>query len=209
MKKTLLLLIAVSTYTFVNAQLKYDKLYARAGFNINRLSSKANGDSTTYRSGAGPYFGIAMDFKVQDRLYFQPEFLISKKVVKSQNEFVRARYQTTYFDIPLLLRYHVSPNFSFIGGLQINLLAGGKQDKNIILPDGTEIFRTEKVQDLNGSDVPFVLGFDVRLENEFHLGMRLGTSSGDVTLNDTKTVRMNMFQITISYLWKKWEPATD
>jgi len=208
MRKLLLFSFLFCFVLTAHAQLKYN-VYARAGFNINRLNSTLQGDTTTYRSGAGPHFGIAMDFKVDDRLYFQPEFLISRKLVKSQDDFVRARYSATYFDIPLLLRYHLSPDFSFIGGLQISLLAGGNQEKNIELPGGSPRFVEEKITDFSGSDVAFLVGFDVRLDNEFHLGLRVGTSSGDVTVNDTKTVRMNMIQLSFAYLWKKWEAPQD
>ncbi len=181
MKKiTLLSFFILGTILSTQAQLK---IGAKAGLNFANLD--VEGSSPDNRTAI--HFGAFAVVNFSDNLGFQPELLYSAKGAE-QDGF---ELNTTYLDVPLLLRYNINDLISLHAGPQLSFLLSAED------ADGTDIkdFYT-------GSDLALAFGAQLDLPAGLAAGARYNLGLSDVNDIDSPgagEVKNNVFQIYVGW----------
>ena len=116
MKKIILLVAAIFTFGFANAQ--YKDFGLKGG--LNRADLSNSGTSAL----VGFHIGGFAEFMVMEKFDLQPELLLSTQGAKYDS----ADLNLIYINLPVMGKYQVTDFFSIEAGPQIGFLVSAKED---------------------------------------------------------------------------------
>jgi hypothetical protein len=200
MKKILFILVAIFTFSFINAQEVH--FGAKAGLNLATMNSSdsefnnlIDGSRTAFHAGA------VIDISFSDKFSVQPELLYSSVgaifdydgVARySESEF---GYVLDYLSIPVMAKYYVADGFSLEVGPQIGFLLSAKAEN-----DSDE----EDIKEYTES-TDFGLGFGAgyKMENGLFFNARynLGLSNIFSDVDDGDWFKNNVFQFSVGFMF--------
>ena len=157
MKKSLIVLIAISITAFSNAQKsKQDegiKLGIKGGLNVSNLM----GDLKDVAIRTSIHVGIVAEVIVSDKFSIQPELLYSGQGATDTRE-GGGRIKLDYITLPVLAKFPIAKNLSLEAGPQVGFLISGKYKTND---------SNEKIEGVKTID----FGLDAGLEYELNNGV--------------------------------------
>lgn len=180
----------LTTVAFPQATKKEEgiKLGFKTGLNVSNFMSN-DIENNTVRTSI--HFGFLSEIIVSDEVSFQPELLYSGQ------GFVGAdtKQKFNYINIPLLLKYYVTDNFTAEAGPQVGFLIKSYSRGNL---------GNTNIKDQNFLDFGVNLGLGYELKNNiffqtrFNLGLvNINTASNNDTMNYTNSV----FQLSVGYMF--------
>jgi hypothetical protein len=194
MKKITLLVAAVFTIGFVNAQDKKDMSFGiKGGLNISSISN-VEGDGVNSNSLVGFHAGFFGEFMITDKFTIQPEVVYSAQGVKLESGGDKGDLKVDYIIIPVMGRYYVAEAFSLELGPQIGFLVSAKAKSG-----GESI---DVKSDLKSTDISldFGAGYDITrnlmLGARYNLGLTRVQKDKVPGESDSKN---SVFQISLGY----------
>lgn len=182
MKKITLLLAAVFTISFVNAQNKKDMSFGiKAGLNIATVTHVDNSKTLTGFQG-----GVFGEFMISNKFAIQPEILYSGQGVKSGGMDLKL----DYINIPVLAKYYLADSFSLELGPQIGFLVSADLEGE----DVKDLFKTTDVAIDFGANYDFTPNFMLGIR--YDLGLLRLQDSLDPGESESKN---SVFQISVGY----------
>ncbi|HLF53509.1 porin family protein [Flavobacterium sp.] len=127
MKKSILLVVAIFTFGFANAQ--YKNFGLKGGLNVCDLS---NSEASAL---IGFHVGGFAEFMVMEKFTLQPELLFSTQGAKYDN----LNFNLIYINLPVMGKYYVIDDFSIEAGPQIGLLVSAKEEDSDVIDSMNEI----------------------------------------------------------------------
>ena len=191
MKKIILTVLALSAFTFSNAQKKGGSgdsttFGVKAGLN---LSSITNSDGA--KTQVGVNVGGFAKIMVADKFAVQPELLFSTQGAKYDG----GSFNLSYINIPIMAKYYVADKFNLEAGPQIGFLMSAKAKA-----DG---FGSTDVKDMfKTTDFGLNLGAGYDISDNISVGARycLGLSQLQKDLASGETASKNsVIQIDLGY----------
>ena len=216
MKRNILLVIIVIFTLNVNAQ--NVKFGTKAGLNI---SSIYNGENVNRESRYSFHLGGLVEFKISNKIYFQPEILFSSQGAKfnysGESIDILGGVNSTFFSIesttalnylnfPLIMKYYIFNNLSIECGPQLGFLLSLKTETT---HTNNNAFVTETSSDKSSSniiDLGINFGLGYKLENGIFFNSRynFGLSAINKELENqiyyTKA-RNGVLQISVGYFF--------
>ncbi len=194
MKKVTLLLVAVFTFGYANAQEKADMAFGvKGGLNISTITN-ADVDGINSKSLVGFHVGFFGEFMISDKFTIQPEVLYSAQGVKLEFEGDNGELKLDYINIPIMAKYYIADAFSLELGPQIGFLVSAKAKS-----DG----ESEDIKDeLKSTDVSLNFGVGYDITENFMIGARysLGlTRLQDEIFPGEDDSKNSVFQISVGY----------
>lgn len=179
-----------STVAFSQATKKEEgiKLGFKTGLNVSNFMSN-DIENNTVRTSI--HFGFLSEIIISDEVSFQPELLYSGQ------GFVGAdtKQKFNYINIPLLLKYYVTDNFTVEAGPQVGFLIKSYSRGNL---------GNTNIKDQNFLDFGVNLGLGFELKNNiffqtrYNLGLvNINAASNNDTMNYTNSV----FQLSVGYMF--------
>lgn len=184
------------------------------------------GPIPTYDGGtprAGIYFGLGTFIKINERWTLNPEFkplsfrgLRNVTAITPVVEFVEepeVSLLLNYLEIPVLLRYRVSPRIYFAAGPQVSFLLSAEQEIAGVLPSGVEatVVKSEKSTFSNVyASFPIEMGFvlhEARDGKGVDLRLRYAVGLSDMVATDYANSRGGLFQFFLTFPFVKSKTA--
>lgn len=206
MKKIIVSVVALLVFSFTNAQKAVFGI--KGGLNVaNQIYSGDASPSPT--SLIGVNIGAFVDFKIADKLYFQPEVLYSTQGSKfnltvPNNGIYYATenaFKLSYINIPVMFKYYAAEKFSLEAGPQIGFLVDSKLQVNVlgqsVLQEADDVFET--------LDFGFNLGAGYDITKKFSAGFRYNIGFANIAKTesgDNSKIKNNVFSITLGYKFK-------
>jgi hypothetical protein len=194
MKKITLLLVAVFTVGFVNAQDKEDMSFGvKGGLNVSSITN-SDQDGVNSKSLIGFHVGFFGEFMISDKFAIQPELLYSAQGVKLEFAGDNGDLKLDYINIPVMAKYYVADAFSLELGPQIGFLVSAKAKSGGV---------SEDIKDqVKSTDVSLGFGGTYYFAEKFMLGARynLGLTRIQKDLSPGESESKNsVFQISVGY----------
>ena len=194
MKKITLLLVAVFTIGFVNAQDKENMSFGvKGGLNVSTITN-ADQDGVNSKSLIGFHVGFFGEFMISDQFAIQPELLYSAQGVKLEADGEKGDLKLDYINIPVMAKYYVADAFSLEFGPQIGFLVSAKAKSGGV---------SEDIKDeVKSTDVSLGFGVGYYFAEKFMLGARynLGLTRVQEDLFPGESESKNsVFQISVGY----------
>jgi hypothetical protein len=205
MKKIILSAIVLFTVGFVNAQKAEFGL--KGGLNSSTFSGDTDG--MNLKSKIGFNIGAFAAIKLSDKITLQPELLYSTQGVKAENVSGLVgdimytgdvKFNLSYLNVPIMMKYYVAENFYLETGPQIGFLTSAKTSTKI---DGYSQTSEQDVKDYFES-VDFGLNFGAALDfsKKVSAGIRynLGLSNIFKTQpGDNSKTQNSVFSLSLAY----------
>ena len=179
----------------------------KAGVNFSKFRLK-DPVGLESKSRKGVVGGLFIDIPFGRIISFQPEFLYSQmgsKLNGITNTSTEADQRLDYFSLPLLLKFNVSPHFSFLLGPQFNFLTSVKltADNTTISNDGK--FKKNDIAATAG--IQFWIGRYFGIDARYIYGTKnIAYYNSSSTSNFGKTYNQ-AFQVTANFRFGK--PAVE
>jgi hypothetical protein len=191
MKKLLFITVFAVTATAVNAQ----SFGIKAGANFSNATAKSEGESESGDMKIGFHVGASVDVPISGSLYLHPELQYSAEGWKEKDEDFdfEAKFNLTYINIPILLRYQTEGGFYGELGPQIGILAGAKVKVEDEDEDIKEFFNSTNLSLGIGAGykLPMGIGFGAR----YNLGLSNIAKDGDSDNSvKTSTIQLSIFK---------------
>lgn len=214
MKKTLLIILAIVALEYVEAQ---NVIYGvKGGTNFSTILTDFE-SPLEYKYKAGFQVGVFVNFKITDKLFFQPELLYSLQGTKydfSPTGIIQPQdHNDSLFDdnitgiksnesniiLPLLLKFFFNEKFNFQFGPQLDYMFNVTADN--IEYDGGEIVvngkNSKSVSEFNWG-VDFGVGYDFNKRIGLDLRYNYGFNRSDLG-NSEFRFGNSVFQINLEY----------
>lgn len=239
MKKVLTTVAVLALVSTVNAQMTVG---GKAGLNYTIISTKIDpepDEKPESGSGIGFHVGGFLEFGISDKIGIRPELLYSVRgfqedeksststtvggIVSTTETTAENKSSYSYLEIPLLLAYKASDNFSIHVGPGFGLLMGGKvkssgDTKTTIVNGGqtttstaaydAELSGSDVTDGLRGMEIGGVIGAGYQAEGG--LGFNLRYWRGLTTVNEeteffgtTVKSNANLIQLSVTYAFIK------
>jgi len=193
MKKILLSLVAIIALS-VNAQKKGDIQFGvKAGLNVSTVGDDYGDD---FNAKAGFHIGGLVEIPIAKKFAIQPELVFSTQGAKSNGHYYRnnrhdATLRLNYINIPVLLKYNITKQFTVEGGPQVGIRVSSKIKGN----DGTN-----KVNGFTAADLALTAGVSYRLENNVFFSARHNFGITNIIDNSYRGSAVNgVFQLSVGY----------
>ncbi len=140
MKKIILIGLSVLSFTFMQAQKKFN-FGIKGGVNFSNMNNIS--DNSYKKSKTGINFGLLAEISLSDKFSIQPEILYSTQGVKTdvyliapaylgpgpifQSSTEKGKYIFNYIQIPILAKVYLIENLSFEIGPSFNFLTKSEQ----------------------------------------------------------------------------------
>jgi hypothetical protein len=205
MKKIIVSVVALLVFSFTNAQKATFGI--KGGLNVANQSYSGDA-SPSPTSLIGVNIGAFVDFKIADKLYFQPEVLYSTQgskfnlTVPNPNDGIyyatENTFKLSYINIPVMLKYYAAEKFSLEAGPQIGFLVDSKLQVNVlgqsVLQEADDVFET--------LDFGFNLGAGYDITKKFSAGVRYNIGLANIAKTepgDNSKIKNNVFSISLGY----------
>lgn len=194
MKKITLLLAAVFTIGFVNAQEKKDVSFGiKGGLNVSSLTNVAE-DGADSNPLVGFHVGLFGEFMIGDKFAIQPEVVYSTQGVEIEFEGEKGDVKLDYINIPILAKYYVDNAFSLELGPQIGFITQAEAKSGGVSVDVKD--------EIKSVDVSLGFGGSYYFADKFMLSARynLGLTRIQENLSPGESESKNsVFQLSVGY----------
>ncbi len=205
-KKIVLILLIIFQFNSKAQDIRYG---IRAGLNLSSLKGDVNQED--FSSLIGIHFGGFAILKINDDFSFQPELYFSTQGAKyeysltygNNNYFENGKLILNYINIPLLAKFHVTEEVSFIGGTQINLLLNAKnsfnvnQNSNGISNTYSESVNVKELY--KSSTFNFTIGVCYSITKNILMDARYNI--GLTSIEKDYNIKNNIAQLSVGYLF--------
>ena len=167
----------------------------KAGINYSSQYVSGTASNVDFKSILGINAGAYCNYFLMNFLAIQPELMVSGKGSHWTNQYYDARYNLTYIDLPILIRFqpvsliniHAGPQFSY-------LIIANQNDL------GTNL-KTNVIGNFYKFDLGLVLGVEANLPYNINLTVRyiLGLNTATTGTQYTETWRNKSFQVSLGY----------
>lgn len=167
----------------------------KAGINYATQFTESNASGVKFQSIIGIHAGAYVNYFLLDYVAVQAELLFSDKGSKWQNAFYDARYDLTYIDLPLLIKFQPVPLFNIHAGTQLSYLLMASQKD----------YGTGQKTNVRGNyykfDPAVVVGVEANLPNRINLTVRyiLGLTTATTGAPYTEIWKNKSFQVSLGY----------
>ena len=164
----------------------------KAGLNVANQNISYGSISFDSKSKIGIHVGGYVTLMFTEKLGLQPELLYSTQGCKL--EFAEDyKYNLSYLNLPVLVRYNITEMISAHAGPQFGFLTSAKYEV-----DGASV---DSKEDFKGIDFSLVFGAGVELPLGLNAGMRycLGLSNISEDEDESGTIKNSNFQIYVGY----------
>jgi opacity protein-like surface antigen len=205
MKKVILSAIAIFTIGFANAQKA--EFGIKGGFN----SSNFSGDTgrVDFKSRVGFNVGAFVAINLSEKFTLQPEILYSTQGAKAVNVSALyddviytgdVKFNLSYINIPVMIKYYVADKFNFEAGPQIGFLTSAKTSTKL---DGSSQTVDEDIKDSFESvdfGLNFGAGYDFTENVSAGIRYNLGLANISKTQSvDNSKIHNNVFSLSLEY----------
>lgn len=195
MKKMLMSLAAVVVIGFgANAQKKGDVSFGvKGGLNVSTIGGDHRND---FDAKAGFHVGVLAEIAIAKKFAIQPEIVFSTQGAKGYYSYDYRRYNSAtlrlnYINVPVLVKYSITNQFSVEGGPQVGFnvsskvkTSNGKYDANAI----------------STADLALTAGVTYRLKNNVFFSARHNFGVTNIYKNSYGgTARNNTLQLSVGY----------
>ncbi|MDG3582358.1 MULTISPECIES: porin family protein [Galbibacter] len=203
MKKTLLVLIAITAFAFTTTAQEF-KIGAKVGLNIASLQGD---DLEELDSRTSFNLGAVAEFPISEKFSFQPELLYSAQGAKGEedasdyDESLSGNIDLTakldYINLPLMAKYYVAPGFSIQAGPQIGFLVSAKSKAEV-----GDFSAEEDIKD-NFKSIDFGLNFGLgyQFENGLFIDGRYNLGLSNIADYEDGDVKNGVFQFAVGYFF--------
>ena len=191
MKKSLLTIVLIAfTAIGLTAQATFG---AKAGVNFSNLDE----DEMDYESKTGYNVGLFVEFELSDTFMIQPELLFSTQGARLEEGGAEFKINTTFINIPVLVKYKAAESFYIEAGPQIGFLSKAEQE----LTYGGETYTEDVKDDAKSTEFAFNLGISVDLMEELFLGGRytIGLSDLNDMSDDSTEIKSSNISLFVGY----------
>ncbi|MES2574097.1 MAG: porin family protein [Bacteroidota bacterium] len=205
MKKNILIIVAVFTIGFANAQKA--EFGVKGGLNVTGFTGDTEG--VDLKSKVGFNIGFFTAIKLSEKFTLQPEILFSAQGVEMQNVSANVngvdytgdvKFNLSYINIPVMFKYYITKKINVEAGPQIGFLTSAKSVTKL------EGFSQSVEQDAKDyfESVDFGLNFGAGYDftNKFSAGIRynLGLSNiAKTPAGDDSEFRNSVFSLSLGY----------
>lgn len=206
MKKVILSLVLISTFTFTNAQKA--KIGAKIGLNI--ANANVTGESVPSMSSvANLHIGGFAEFNISKKVSFQPELLYSMQGSKfsqaiALNQTVyntNNTFKLSYINIPLMVKYYPQEKFYFEAGPQIGFLTSAKLEVEVS-NYGTNTQDAKELFESLDFGLNFGLGYNFTKRITSNLRYNLGLANiANTESGDDTTINNRVFSVSLGYVF--------
>jgi opacity protein-like surface antigen len=167
----------------------------KAGINYATQYTESTASGVTFQSIIGVHGGGYVNYFLLDFFAVQAELMVSGKGSMWQNPFYDAKYDLTYIDLPLLIKFQPVPLFNVHAGTQLSyLLIASQKD-----------YGTGQRTNVRGNfyqfDPSVVVGVEANLPKRINVTVRyiLGLTTATTGAPYTEIWKNKSFQLSIGY----------
>jgi len=136
MKKILTLVAAAIVCMGASAQVQFG---GKVGFDLTNFW----GENAVHGMKAGYQLGLLMEYKFTPSFAISPEVVFASQGAKENESGIKTTWTTNYINVPVMLKYYVTPSFSIDFGPQVGFNVYSKYkvkgvDKAIDIKDLTK-----------------------------------------------------------------------
>ena len=168
-------------------------MVVKAGVNFSNLDE----DEMDYESKTGFNVGLFVEFELSDTFMIQPELLFSTQGARLEEGGAEFKINTTFINIPVLVKYKAAESFYIEAGPQIGFLSKAEQE----LTYGGEKYTEDVKDDAKSTEFAFNLGISVDLMEELFLGGRytIGLSDLNDMSDDSTEIKSSNISFFVGY----------
>ena len=167
----------------------------KAGLNYANQYTNSTANSVDFKSIIGINAGAYCNYFLLDFLAIQPELMVSGKGSYWKNQYYDAKYNLTYIDLPILIKYQPVSQVNIHAGPQLSYLVSANQ-KDFGNNQKTNVMDYYYKFDLGlAFGVEANLPFKVNLTIRYVLGLNTATTGAEYT----ETWENKSFQISLGY----------
>lgn len=187
MKKTTVILLFITS--IVTASLAQGVSFGiKAGLNFAKESASASGITFNSDNLTSFHGGVYVKIKLSPGFGIQPELLYSGQGGSTTAGTVTSNDKFAYLNVPVMLRYNVTPIFNLQAGPQLGLLMSATSD-------GTDIKSQLKSTDFGAA---FGLGIDLPMGLNFAARYVVGLTDLQAT-STAVTIKNQVIQLSVGY----------
>lgn len=167
----------------------------KAGLNYSSQYINNTSNSVDFRSVIGINAGAYVNYFILDFLAIQPELMVSGKGSKWINQYYDAKYNLTYIDMPILIKFQPVKLINIHAGPQFSYLISATQ-KDF----GTNL-KTNVMRNYYKFDLGLALGVEANLPYKINVTIRyiLGLNTATTGTIYTETWKNRSLQISLGY----------
>lgn len=167
----------------------------KAGLNYATQYTSGTASNVEFKSMFGYNAGAYCNYFLLDFLALQSELMASAKGSYWKNQFYDAKYNLTYIDLPVLVKFQPVEWFNIHAGPQFSYLLFATQ-KDF----GTNL-KTNVLANYYKFDTGLVFGVEANLPSKINLTIRyiLGLNTATTGAPYTETWKNKLFQISLGY----------
>lgn len=210
MKKLLLIITVIASFSFMNAQENSVRFGVKAGLNIANIVGDSQDLWDDLNGEIKPiirfHVGALVEIPVSEVFAIQPELLFSRQGAKLKIDNAEEISNLSYLNIPLIAKFYLAEGLSFQVGPQIGFLLSAKNKASGTFFDGFETVTVDEESDIkdrvNSVDFGLNFGFGYQLEQGVFFDARysLGLSNiNDFEGSDDFEDSNSVFQISLGY----------
>jgi len=167
----------------------------KAGLNYSSQYTNNPGNTVDFKSIIGINAGAYCNYFLLDFLAVQPELLVSGKGSQWKNQYFDAKYNLTYIDLPLLIRFQPVELFNIQAGPQLSYLLFARQK------DFGNNLNSNVMDYFYKFDLGLVFGVEANLPYNVNLTIRYfyGLNTATTGAQYTEIWKNKGFQISLGY----------
>ena len=203
MKNFLTTLLAIASFTLINAQESDIRFGAKAGLNISDLTGD-DADLIGYDSKTGFHIGAVVEIPISDTFAFQPELLFSTQGGKGEESGAEFISSINYLSIPLMAKLYVAEGLSLQAGPQISIMVSAEDTLKASIDTGFGEINIDESVDAKDDYKTIDLGLNFGLGYQLEMGLFLDAryNLGLTNIADylgASTLKNSVFQISLGY----------
>ena len=205
MKKFLFTLLALASFSLINAQENSTRFGAKAGLNISNLTGEG-ADLIRAKTNVGFHVGAVVEIPISENFAFQPELVYSNQGAEIDFPGLEASSIINYINIPLIAKYYIAQGFSLQAGPQISILVSAEDTAEGSIDTGFGVINIEETEDARDDYKTIDVGLNFGLGYQLEFGMffdaryNLGLSNIlDEDLFGDLDLKNSVFQISLGY----------
>lgn len=169
-----------------------DGVGLKAGWNITTLTGEM-AEAANVESINGLLAGGFVRFEIAKGFSLQPELLFSRKGAEGDTLGIRGTVTLNYIEIPVLLRYTIPVDFSYVPTVFAGPAFSGRLSANAEATVWGRAFTTSITDEVKSSDTGIVLGFEIAFpgnprritfEGRFTQGLKEIDQGGDLKVKN-------------------------
>ena len=167
----------------------------KAGLNYSSQYTNNTANIVDFKSILGINAGAYCNYFLLDFLAIQPELMVSGKGSHWKNQYYDAKYNLTYIDLPILIKYQPVKLFNIHAGPQFSYLIIAHQK------DFGNNLNTNVMDHFYKFDLGLVLGVEANLPYKINLTIRyvLGVNTVTTGAQYTEIWKNKGFQLSLGY----------